>query len=244
MKLREKLRKLMKERNVTTAALSRATGLPYTSIDSLLKRDTQASVKISTLSVLQQYFDVAMEYLIDESIDDPNYGKEKKVLSEKEVHLLELYKNNKEAQRLIHSMLENNKEEIAVPRREIKTRYIELYNLPVSAGRGIYIEDNGTEMIKIEDSMQTNSATFALRVMGDSMEPRFTDKDIILIRSQPSIELGQIGIFILNNEAYFKQLGENCLISLNPLYPPIYYTDNDNLDCKGLVLCRMKKARR
>ena len=120
-------------------------------------------------------------------------------------------------------------------------RYIELYNLPVSAGTGVYVEDNGTEMIKVAVSPKTEGASFALRVQGDSMSPVYHDRDIILIRSQPYVEVGQPGIFILNREAYFKILGDRCLYSLNPVYAPIPLRKNDSFSCKGLVLCRIRK---
>ncbi|WP_390175323.1 XRE family transcriptional regulator, partial [Staphylococcus pseudintermedius] len=45
---------------------------------------------------------------------------------------------------------------------------------------------------------------FALQVNGDSMEPMFEDKEIIFIDKTKQINSGQIGIFVIDGEAYLK----------------------------------------
>lgn len=58
----------------------------------------------------------------------------------------------------------------------------------------------------MEFSTQYNSHipnhNFALQVNGDSMEPMFEDKEIIFIDKTKQINSGQIGIFIIGDEAY------------------------------------------
>lgn len=68
------------------------------------------------------------------------------------------------------------------------------------------------------------------------MTPRFRNVDIVLVKSTPRVDVGEIGIFILNGQAYIKELGENMLISLNKKYPPIEFTDNDSIYCQGRVI--------
>ncbi len=46
---------------------------------------------------------------------------------------------------------------------------------------------------------------FALQVNGDSMEPLFEDKEIIFIDKTKQINSGQIGIFVIDGEAYLKK---------------------------------------
>lgn len=72
-------------------------------------------------------------------------------------------------------------EQLPCDQPEPETKYIELYNLPVSAGTGIYVEDSGTEMIQVALSEKTKHASFALRVRGNSMSPVYHDRDLILI---------------------------------------------------------------
>lgn len=70
------------------------------------------------------------------------------------------------------------------------------------------------------------SADFALRCKGDSMTPTLIDGDIVLIRSQPEVENGQIAAVNINGETtlkrvYFRADGIH-LIADNPVYQPIF----------------------
>ena len=70
------------------------------------------------------------------------------------------------------------------------------------------------------------SADFALRCKGDSMTPTLIDGDIVLIRSQPEVENGQIAAVNINGETtlkrvYFRADGVH-LIADNPGYQPIF----------------------
>ena len=70
------------------------------------------------------------------------------------------------------------------------------------------------------------SADFALRCKGDSMTPTLIDGDIVLIRSQPEVENGQIAAVNINGETtlkrvYFRTDGVH-LIADNPGYQPIF----------------------
>ncbi|WP_390514750.1 S24 family peptidase, partial [Staphylococcus pseudintermedius] len=64
---------------------------------------------------------------------------------------------------------------------------------------------------------------FALQVNGDSMEPMFEDKEIIFIDKTKQINSGQIGIFVIDGEAYLKKVFISDkgirLVSLNSKYP-------------------------
>ena len=64
---------------------------------------------------------------------------------------------------------------------------------------------------------------FALRVEGDSMEPRFMEGDIIIVDPALGCENGDYCVVWLNGEVTFKKLGKNekeiRLIALNEKYP-------------------------
>lgn len=114
-------------------------------------------------------------------------------------------------------------------------RFLRLYDLPVSAGLGNYLDGGGYEMIEV-DSLVPSSADYAVRVSGDSMMPRFVSQQIIFIHEQPALDEGEIGIFCLNNDAYLKKLESGHLVSLNPLYEPIPIRDYDNITVYGKVV--------
>lgn len=111
-----------------------------------------------------------------------------------------------------------------------------LYDTGASAGTGVFLDSTDYEMIAIEDDYTTRRANFAVWVSGNSMEPRFSDGDLVLVRTQPTVEIGDIGIFVLNDEGYIKKLGVNKLVSLNPAYDDIEFGEDDEIYCKGKVL--------
>lgn len=114
-------------------------------------------------------------------------------------------------------------------------RLLRLYNVPVSAGLGNYLDDGSYEMIEVDNTVP-NMADYAVRVSGNSMMPRFVDQQIIFIHEQSALDEGEIGIFCLNNDAYLKKLGKEYLISLNPEYDPIKIQVYDDLKVFGKVV--------
>lgn len=106
----------------------------------------------------------------------------------------------------------------------------------VSAGIGIMLNDD-EEIIKIKIPLTDESrrADFAVSVRGDSMEPIYCDGDLLLVRRQPAIDPGEIGIFIVNNEGFVKKLGQGELISLNDKYENIPLHEYDEIRCIGKI---------
>ena len=51
-----------------------------------------------------------------------------------------------------------------------------------------------------------------------------------------ALEEGDIDIFIVNGDAYIKELGNKCLISHNEAYKPIPLRSTDSIYCCGRVL--------
>lgn len=130
-------------------------------------------------------------------------------------------------------LLEQSKIPLEEPENTV---FIEYYSLPVSAGTGVNLDGCEKGMLEVEATQLTFQANFALRVSGCSMEPIFHDGDIVLITSQPSVEIGEIGIFILNGSGFIKKFGGDRLISLNPDYDDIPLHDYDSIYCRGKVI--------
>ncbi len=117
-------------------------------------------------------------------------------------------------------------------------RRIPLYDLPVSAGRGQFLDSEHYELIDADEGVPA-SATFAVRVYGDSMMPGFNDGQVIYVQQQQTLNAGEYGIFLLNGDAYLKRLamGEHTeLISLNTKYAPIRIEDYDEFRVIGKVI--------
>lgn len=120
---------------------------------------------------------------------------------------------------------------------EQETIFIEFSTLRVSAGAGEpLIDDSYPDFIEVKKSELTESANFAVKINGKSMMPHFKDGEIVLVRSQPYINVGEIGIFIIDGNGYIKERGKDRLISINPEYDDIYFEEGQDIRCKGLVI--------
>ena len=180
---------------------------------------------------LAEYFSVPTDYLL--------LGKEPSIPTEYK-KLISSYKklspeNQKMALSLLNTMYDVQSEN--EKRSEIKLIDIKLMFNKVSAGKGYDLNDEDGEDIQIPDSPEARKAKFAVTVDGNSMETMFYDGDIVLIKEQKSIDIGQIGLFVVDNsKGFIKQLGEDRLISLNPECDDIMFTDHETVECWGLVL--------
>ena len=97
-------------------------------------------------------------------------------------------------------------------------------------------DDIPPEMIEIENEMDNMQVDFAIGVNGDSMEPTYRDGDTLLIKKQSEIHIGEVGIFMINGEAFVKELGDGVLISHNKKYKDIHI--NDSVICLGKVISK------
>lgn len=114
--------------------------------------------------------------------------------------------------------------------------HIKMSEFSASAGAGIELGDESYETIAVKASEITRQADFAVRVSGDSMQPTFYDGDVILVESMPQINIGDIGVFIVDGDGFVKELGEGKLISHNEKYPDIYLRHYDMAFCSGKVI--------
>lgn len=80
---------------------------------------------------------------------------------------------------------------------------IPLYS-SISAGYGTE-ESEFVEMIAVPGLKPNGTTYFAVKVKGNSMEPKIPNGSIIIIKKDVIIENGEIGAFILNDENLVKQ---------------------------------------
>ena len=113
---------------------------------------------------------------------------------------------------------------------------IDYYSTPASAGTGNFLESETPEQILVKETPEAERADLVIRIVGDSMEPTFHNDDKVFVEKCDAIREGEIGIFIINGDAFIKELGSDCLISHNGAYHPIKLSDNDSIYCCGRVL--------
>lgn len=100
----------------------------------------------------------------------------------------------------------------------------------VRAGIPIDAVEDILDYEEITPAMAATGDYFGLRVKGDSMEPKISEGDVVIVREQPDVESGEIAIVLINgDDATVKRLvkydnGSIALVALNPAYHPIIFT--------------------
>lgn len=117
-----------------------------------------------------------------------------------------------------------------------KTEYL----TGLSAGTGLFVfDDIPTETIMVPS--EYNYIDFVISVSGDSMEPTYSDNDKVMILKQNQVNIGEIGVFMVDGNGYIKEFGSNGLLSHNHKYPIILFEDCNSIDCIGKVIGKIKK---
>ena len=118
---------------------------------------------------------------------------------------------------------------------------IDWFTLPASAGTGNILDSDPAEDLFVPESAEAEQADFVISVGGDSMEPTYHDGDKVFVEKCDAVDVGEIGIFVVNGDVYIKELGNKCLISHNEKYKPIRIGENDSVYCCGRVIGIVEK---
>lgn len=68
------------------------------------------------------------------------------------------------------------------------------------------------------------------------MEPDFHDGQDVYVEHTPDLEIGEIGLFVVNGDGFIKQYQGDHLHSLNPEYDDIQLSEFDESRTVGRVL--------
>ena len=74
-----------------------------------------------------------------------------------------------------------------------------------------------------------------IHVNGRSMEPTYPDGSYVYVDMNADVLPGQVGIFIVNGEAYIKEYQQDALYSHNQRYKPILIHPDTEMRCCGRV---------
>ena len=137
-------------------------------------------------------------------------------------------------------LLKGSEKYQAAPVRILQpVRILNLYDMPVSAGTGQFLDNDSYEEVEVGPEVPA-TADFGVRISGDSMMPRYLDKQIVWIQKTDELNDGEIGIFYYNGNAYCKKLLCNkkgtYLISLNDKYDPIEIAEGETFKTFGRVV--------
>lgn len=100
----------------------------------------------------------------------------------------------------------------------------------VAAGIPLEAIEDIIDTEEISEEMARTGEFFGLKIDGDSMEPKISKGDVVIVRKQDDAETGDIVIAMVNgNDATCKRLKKYedgiALISTNPAYDPMIFSD-------------------
>ncbi|MBQ8559087.1 MAG: helix-turn-helix domain-containing protein [Tyzzerella sp.] len=102
----------------------------------------------------------------------------------------------------------------------------------VAAGIPIEAVEDIIDTEEIAEELAKTGTFFGLQIHGNSMEPKFSEGDVVIVRQQSDAESGDIVIATVNgNNATCKRLKKYetgiALLSTNPDYDPMIFTNEE-----------------
>ncbi|MBR3893632.1 MAG: LexA family transcriptional regulator [Clostridia bacterium] len=264
----DRIKKLKSEQKLTNDQLAERSGIPLGTLSKILAGMSD-SPKLSTMIALCGALGCSVEYVVNgtpenhhnytlsaeeisvmenyrrldhwgKSLVDTVLSKELERVGKSEEEAPMPVQSEKKSAKILTPISAVNRY-AGEPKARTGKRQISLYELPVSAGSGAYLDRTDAAKITIPDSNKTAEADYALRISGNSMEPKYHNGDILLVQSTDGVEDGELGIFLLDGCGFFKQFAGDRLLSLNSEYGPILLKDFSDVRCKGRVVGRLKR---
>ena len=262
----DRIKQLKANKKITNDELSDITGIPLGTLSKILAGISD-SPKLSNIVAICEALGCSLDYVVSGTPENNNNY----TLEIGEIRLIENYRKlDSHGREMVTLVLEKECErlraadysEIATPDRVREPsakllkvpsalnnnvsrfggkRPLPMFEMPVSAGPGVFLDDSRAEEIMIPDNPRTEAADFAIRISGHSMEPRYHDGDVLLIQDCDTVENGDLAVFVLDGSGYFKKYGGDRLISLNPEFGDILLKDFDEVMCCGKVIGRLKR---
>lgn len=100
----------------------------------------------------------------------------------------------------------------------------------IPAGTPVEAIEEILDYEEITPQMASQGEHFALKIKGQSMEPKISDGDVVIVRKQDDCENGEIAVVLVNgDEATVKRIKKGpeglMLIPNNPAYEPMFYSN-------------------
>lgn len=237
------LNAILSDRNCKQVELSRATGIPASTLTGYVK-GTSLPIP-GNVQKIADYFGVLKSTL------DPRFASEDsyiETIPQPTASSIQTIYDQLEppGQRKVITYAEKLREEQEKRRKakknEVSEKVVQLYGYDyydhaASAGTGQYLNDVRVERIELPVDVD---ADFVIPIKGDSMEPDYHDGDLVFIQTSVDLNDGVIGVFNYDGEAYIKQLvidtEQSYLHSLNPDYKDMPITPETDFRIIGEVV--------
>lgn len=237
MAFKDRLKEARQNKGYTQEQLAEQVGIAKTTLTGYEKGNREPNM--ATISNLLRVLEVDANYLWQDETTFPF-----ELTYDEMEHLVKKYRDlDLHGKKMVDFTLREEWERSTSLAEEAKiitppVRIINYYYRLASAGTGqILFGMPPTKRIEIPDLPQYQKADYAIGVNGNSMKPIYNDGDMLLVEMANSIELGEIGIFSVDNECYVKKLGTDELISLNVEYSNIPL--NETTHCMGRVIGKL-----
>ena len=118
----------------------------------------------------------------------------------------------------------------------------------VRAGYPMEAVENIIDYEEIDEDMAHRGEFFALRIKGDSMEPKFSEGDVVIVRKQETADSGDIVVALVNGDsATIKKLKRHqngiTLVPSNSAYEPMYYSNEEIMGLPVTILGKVVELR-
>ena len=100
----------------------------------------------------------------------------------------------------------------------------------IPAGTPVEAIEEILDYEEISPQMASQGEHFALKIKGQSMEPKISDSDVVIVRKQDDCDSGDVAVVLVNgDEATVKRIKKEpsgiMLIPSNPAYEPKFYSN-------------------
>ena len=236
MDICQNLNNILKERKITQKELCQQISIAESKLSYWLTKSK--SIPSEYIIPICNYLNISLSVLLTGQEKD---SKNHIILSKEEIEFIKEYrylsdKSKSEIRNTLNHLYDIEKRMETAKKFTTPTIPVKHSIFKVSAGMGEWLADEEWDKITILDTPQARKATFALTIEGDSMMPDFEDGDIVLVRQQDAVDIGQICIYTIDGKGYIKKFGGDRLISLNDDYDDIIFKDYQNIHCQGLVI--------
>lgn len=118
----------------------------------------------------------------------------------------------------------------------------------VAAGIPITAVEDILDYEEVPSSWQSQGEFFALRIKGDSMQPRMESGDVVIVKQQSDANSGDTVIALVNgDDATCKRLEKTdngiMLVSNNAKYPPMFFSEEDIVNKPVVILGKVVEFR-
>ncbi|MCT7778174.1 MAG: XRE family transcriptional regulator [Lactobacillus iners] len=219
----QNLKYYMYKYGVDRNALCDTLGFKYMTVSDWINAKTYP--RIDKIEILANYFNIKKSDLVEKQTD-------------KQIDILPVYNQLADIRKhKVYSYAQQQLDEQNSNLNEKRSIY-----LVGSSAAGLPLDYGDLDAELIDLSNIPAKADKAIHIKGDSMEPKIANNSIIFYHEQPTLEIGEIGIFEINGSAvtckkYYVDYNSKKIVlkSINPKYEPMYFT-GDQVRILGKVV--------